>query len=224
MVGLVIGPTSAELVPLLQPIEDALRHQILPSLTSSEAPTDIFRDLFSLPCLLGGLGFPNPVSVSSTQYLNSLSVCKPIVNLVVSQCSEIHFDSIASQISIKHSIHLKNRHSSKQLSESVQSTLPPSLQRLLDIANEKGVSSWLNLPSHSRPWIQPSFWDALCLRNGFSPSSLPTNCSCGSPLSIDHCLNCHPFTILRHNGVRDLTARLLNEVCQNVTIEPPLQP
>ena len=54
-------------LPLLQPIEDALRHQILPSLTSSEAPTDIFRDLFSLPCLLGGLGFPNPVSVSSTQ-------------------------------------------------------------------------------------------------------------------------------------------------------------
>uniref|UniRef100_A0A1X7T4K8 Uncharacterized protein n=1 Tax=Amphimedon queenslandica TaxID=400682 RepID=A0A1X7T4K8_AMPQE len=40
-----------------------------------------------------------------------------------------------------------------------------------------------------------------------------------------NCLNCHlgGFTILRHNGVRDLTARLLNEVCHNVTIEPPLQ-
>ena len=64
------------------------------------------------------------------------------------------------------------------------------------------------------------------MRYGFSPSSLPTNCSCGSPLSINHCLNCHlgGFTILHHNSVRDLTARLLNEVCQNVTIEPPLQP
>ena len=220
--------TCPNIGPLLQPIEDAFRHQIIPSLTSSEAPTDNFRDLFLLPCRHGGLGFPNPVSVSSTQYFNSQSVCKPIVDLVVSQCTVIPFDSIASQISIKHSIHLKNRLSSKQFSESVRSTLSPSLQRLFDIANEKGVSSWLtSLPiqDHGFNLHKRAFWDALCLRYGYLPSSLPTNCSCGIPLSIDHCRNCHlgGFTILRHNGVRDLTARLLNEVCHNATIEPPLQ-
>ena len=29
---------------------------------------------------------------------------------------------------------------------------------------------------------------------------------------------------MRHNEIRDVTAKLLTEVCHNVTIEPPLQP
>ena len=42
---------------------------------------------------------------------------------------------------------------------------------------------------------------------------------------IEHCLNCHQggFTIIRHNGIRNLTARLLGEVCHQFTIEPVLQ-
>uniref|UniRef100_A0A1X7UBN0 Reverse transcriptase domain-containing protein n=1 Tax=Amphimedon queenslandica TaxID=400682 RepID=A0A1X7UBN0_AMPQE len=90
------------------------------------------------------------------------------------------------------------------------------------------LGSPLGTDDYISTWVQEKikgFFDALCLRYGYLPSSLPTNCSCGIPLSIDHCLNCHlgGFTILRHNGVCDLTARLLNEVCHNVTIEPPLQ-
>ena len=41
--------TCPNIGPLIQPIEDALRHQIYPSLTSSDAPTDNYRELFSLP-------------------------------------------------------------------------------------------------------------------------------------------------------------------------------
>ena len=32
------------------------------------------------------------------------------------------------------------------------------------------------------------------------------------------------FRILRHNEIRDMTAKLLSEVCHNVATEPPLQP
>ena len=32
------------------------------------------------------------------------------------------------------------------------------------------------------------------------------------------------FPILRHNEIRDMTAKLLSEVCHNVATEPPLQP
>ena len=32
------------------------------------------------------------------------------------------------------------------------------------------------------------------------------------------------FQILRHNEIRDMTAKLLSEVCLNVATEPPLQP
>ena len=44
--------------------------------------------------------------------------------------------------------------------------------------------------------------------------------------SVDHALSCPkgglPF--LRHNEIRDLTARLLTEVCHQVQVEPELQP
>ena len=32
------------------------------------------------------------------------------------------------------------------------------------------------------------------------------------------------FPIIRHNEVRDLTAKLMSEVCHDVCIEPTLQP
>ena len=100
--------------------------------------------LFALPSRHGGLGLPNPESLSSSQYFNSLSVCKPFVDLVVSQHSQIPCNAFVTQSNTKASIHKWNRQHSKQHSESVRSCLSPQLQRLFDIANEKGVSSWLN--------------------------------------------------------------------------------
>ena len=47
---------------------------------------------------------------------------------------------------------------------------------------------------------------------------------CGSS-SVDHALTYKrgSFPILRHNEIRDLTAKLLSEVCHCVATEPPLQ-
>ena len=61
---------------------------------------------------------------------------------------------------------------------------------------------------------------------GWNPSSLPTTCTCGSPFSIDHSLNCPHggFPSIRHDGIRDLTAKLLKEICCHVVVEPTLQP
>ena len=58
------------------------------------------------------------------------------------------------------------------------------------------------------------------------PERLPTKYECGSAFSISHALNCPngAFPILRHNGVRDSTEKLLAEVCPDVTLEPDLQP
>ena len=51
-------------------------------------------------------------------------------------------------------------------------------------------------------------------------------CLCGSSFSIDHVMTCKRggFTILRHNEIRDMTAKLLSEVCHNVAMELSLQP
>ena len=55
---------------------------------------------------------------------------------------------------------------------------------------------------------------------------LPTTCACGKSFTIDHTLNCPTggFPIIRPDEVRDLTAHLMLEVCQDVCVEPALQP
>ena len=54
----------------------------------------------------------------------------------------------------------------------------------------------------------------------------PLTCSCRSKFSVEHALSCKKgaFPIIRHNEIRDFTAKLLTEVCRDVIIEPTLQP
>ena len=70
------------------------------------------------------------------------------------------------------------------------------------------------------------FTDALCLRYGWIPSHLPSHCVCGKAFSVSHAFSCPhgTFPIIRHNDIRDLTAKLLSEVCHDVQVEPHLQP
>ena len=70
------------------------------------------------------------------------------------------------------------------------------------------------------------FRDALHLRYGWDIRNVPQSCVCGSSFSVDHALSCKRggFPILRHNEIRELTAKMLSEVCHSVATEPPLQP
>ena len=84
-------------------------------------------------------------------------------------------------------------------------------------------------PSSLRAWLctaQESLHDALALRYGWIPDTLPTKCACGSSFSVEYALSCAKggFPSIRHNEIRNLTATLLTEVCHEVTIEPELQP
>jgi len=71
-----------------------------------------------------------------------------------------------------------------------------------------------------------AFHDSLALRYGWTPERLPSKCICGTSFFIKHALSCAKggFPSIRHNEVRDLTATLLTEVCNDVCIEPELQP
>ena len=55
---------------------------------------------------------------------------------------------------------------------------------------------------------------------------MPSHCVWGCNFSIEHAFSCPTGALpsIRHNDNRDLTARLLTEVCPNVAIEPDLQP
>ena len=54
----------------------------------------------------------------------------------------------------------------------------------------------------------------------------PQKCRCGQSFEINHVLTCRQggFHTIRHHELRDTISALLSEVCQEVSIEPPLQP
>ena len=64
----------------------------------------------------------------------------------------------------------------------------------------------------------------MCLRYGWSIPNTPTYCGCGSRNSIDHILVCKRggYVSLRHNAVRNTEAKMMEEVCRDVMIEPGL--
>ena len=102
-------------------------------------------------------------------------------------------------------------------------------KQLLEVSSEVGASSWLNaipLKKYGFHLEKQSFRDALYLRYGVPLSRLPQKCVCGAPFNEVHGLNCQRggFVVIRHNEVRDLTAELLAEVCNDVATEPSLTP
>ena len=60
----------------------------------------------------------------------------------------------------------------------------------------------------------------------WQPSRIPTNCECGTPFSVEHMHSCPKggYPSIRHNEIQDLSANLMSEVCNNVSIEPHMQP
>ena len=103
------------------------------------------------------------------------------------------------------------------------------MKRSMSLSKEKGTSNWLTvLPiiEHGFCLHKGDFWDALCLRYGWTPNHLPANCVCGRSLPVEHALSCNNggFPSKRHNELRDITANLLDEICTGVGVEPTLQP
>ena len=123
---------------------------------------------------------------------------------------------------------LQRQQDSEKTSE-LKGRLPNTLQRAMDVSSEKGASSWLTtlpIAEHGFALHKGAFRDALCLRYGWRPSHLPSNCTCGKQLTVEHALSCSRggFPSIRHNEVRDITADLLSQVCHNIGTEPSLQP
>ena len=220
--------TIPDIDDLLQPLEDAIHQHLIPALTGRPACSSIERDLLALPVRLGGLGLNNPSSLSPECYQSSVRITAPLAALIVSQekSSTADHDAI---MKTKKEINERNRHLQEEKSKNVYNHLTPELKRCVDLAKEKGSSSWLAvlpLEEHGFFLHKGEFRDALAIRYGWTPNNIPHSCNCGSQFTISHAMICHKggFPTIRHNEIRDITASLLTEVCSNVATEPSLQP
>ena len=109
------------------------------------------------------------------------------------------------------------------------SGLSPCVKRQLELLSEKGASSWLtSLPLKDYGFLlnKQEFHDSIALRYNLVLSTLdrPKHCRCGQANTANHCLTCKlgGFVALRHDSLKHTTARLLDQVCTDVEIEPAL--
>jgi len=220
--------TMPNISQLLQPLEDKIRLVLIPALTGCSSPSDIVRELFSLPPRYGGLGLFNPTSISVKEYSASCDITKPLSDFILGH-DTTSLDVKAIQLSQKSSTRQSKSSQYSEQSTSLRANLEPSLQRALDLATAKGSSSWLTtrpLEEHGFALHKSAFHDAIALRYGWPPKRTPAFCACGTSFSVEHALSCPKGGLpsIRHNEIRDLTATLLTEVCSQVVVEPELQP
>lgn len=147
----------------------------------------------------------------------------------MNQSSMSIFEAVEKMSTLKSKCRAHNNRIAASGRKTLYDKLPKELKRSMDIAQDRGASSWLSsLPirEHGFDLHKRAFHDALCLRYGWRPAHLPTHCICGATFTVEHVLSCPngAFPTIRHNEIRDITAQLLTQVCPDVSIEPALQP
>ena len=113
--------------------------------------------------------------------------------------------------------------------DSIDSSLSPDLLGLVNQSRDKGASSWLNaipLADQGLAVNKQEFRDSLRLRYDLPLVDLPSHCICGDKFTVGHALSCKKrgFVAQRRDGVRNLLTTFIDKICNNVEIEPCLQP
>ena len=212
----------------LQSLEDTICSEFIPSITGRAPPNNTVRKLMALPARLGGLGIMDPSLRSDDEFNASIQVTAPLKHLMAQRSGESSYQTYADQMTAKSDIRQERRERTTQTASTLREELTPALSKAMDLASQPGASSWLtSLPikEHGFCLHKGAFADAMALRYGWAPTKTPTHCACGACFAIDHLLSCPRggFPSLRHNEIRDLTAKPLTEVCNDVQVEPELQ-
>ncbi len=223
-----LSRTTGNTGPLLEPVEAVIRTNFIPAITGRTAPGDAERDLLALPARHGGLGLSNPTSFTAEAYEGSRRAAEPLSKLIEEQCTDL--GNTCDEVKKRRTKERAKRN--KQTAEKARTVLPrldADVRRAAEQAAEKGASSWLTvlpLDRYGFALHKADFRDALCLRYSWPPALLPTTCVCGQPFNSSHALSCPTggYPSLRHNELRDITARLMQEVSYDVSTEPVLQP
>ena len=119
------------------------------------ALSDLERALFALPTNLGGLSIPKPTDTASTEFISSCKITAPIVDTIVQQ-TDIHPNIKDAQHRAKAEVKNKRREAQRSTVNQLYTLLPQTLRQAVDIAKEKGSSSWLAPVSLGSAWLLSS--------------------------------------------------------------------
>ena len=139
-------------------------------------PSDLERELFSLPVSLGGLGICDPYQTSGEYYKFSRELSHRLVDLILQQCNSLPHDIIDSQSVILKQLSQTKHQSQVDTVQSVLARSPHNLRQALGCCQEKGASSWLSaipIQQHGFALHKTDFTDVYAMA-GFHHSYLLT--------------------------------------------------
>ena len=202
------------------PVEEVIRHKFIPAITGGYIVNDEERQLLALPARLGGLGLKIFQDDAVQEYQNSMKVTEDLQKQILDT-----EDNVIGKT--KYQIKAERQQRQKDKLQTLLEGMSNEDKRRTLSNGQKGVSNWLtSLPIKDFGFdlTKQEFNDALRIRYGWIMDRLPSMCTCGSRFDVPHALSCKKggFVTLRHNELRNITAELLNEVCVDVKVEPPL--
>ena len=218
--------TLAGIDKYLQPLDDIITNTFIPTLLGSNI-SDQERDLFALPIKQGGMGIEKLVSKAEDDFTASKIMTAPLVAIMALQSEELPTDDEVA--GAKKVVNIRKVAQIKSNADAVRNTLPQQTNRIVEETSLPGASNWLSampLADQGLTLNKCEFRDALALRFNRQLKGLPSQCPCGQQFNINHAMNCKRggFVSMRHNDIRDFEANLLSKVCNDVEIEPQLQP
>ena len=209
----------------LKPLDD-INNNFLPTLLDSIV-TDNERSLFQLPVRLGGLGIPILSEIAREHFESSKKITAPLVTIMILQGDTLPDDIYVKTLKLEEK--MKREEKLKTKAAAIEQFLSPAELRAVSDAKDPGASKWLSavpLEKYNFVLNKKKFRDAMNLRYGKDLKGLPSKCPCGQSFNMTHALNCKTggFTTFHHKRVRDFETQLLTEICNDVEIEPLLQP
>ena len=155
---------------LLQPIEDILRHDLIPAITGRQAMNDVERRMFALLTRLGGLGIQVLPEVADQLYSNSKKVMEPLKNSICGreEMDDSYTDAELNRLSRE--VKNDNKEMHRRRAEGVHKEVTANERKALSLAEQKGSSSWLStLPVEKNCLAlhKGAFRDALALKYGW---------------------------------------------------------
>ena len=213
---------------VIKQVDDFVDDQLIPAITEGHATSEEDRKLMTLPVRLGGLGIPRFYEICEDEYRNSQRITEHLNTKIIAQ-DNVYIPDRAREKEIEATIKREREKKHEENLEILRQTMTKKQKRGNDVARMKGASAWLTaLPSKEDGFDlnKREFFDAIALRYCWDLRRLPSYCTCNNTFTVEHAMNCGTggYIIRRHNRLRDLFAKALNDVAYGVHTEPMLQP
>ena len=177
----------------LKRLDYVIREDFIPAiLNRSFSCTDELREILTLPPRFGGLDFPIMAEVADTEYSYSREATNELKEAIVQQQSE-YTEDVDKLHEIKMEVTKDRNKRYEDTKKRLLTKLPEQGRLMLELACEKGASSWitaLSIKEFGYLLNKQQFTDALFLRYNLTLKDCPKVCACGADSSVNHALIC----------------------------------